>query len=131
VRGDLNFPALESLSLATQNPPLNLEQFKLAPLGTLPRLEHLDLHGNQLVGVVQPGEVLVGLFPALMSLDMSQNAIELEIALAPCAALAQSSLEEISVCGNEVAEVMLMAATGAAGKGPGTESSSLVSSGTV
>jgi hypothetical protein len=53
-----------------------------------------------------------------MSLDMSHNAIELEIALAPCAALAQSCLEEISVCGNEVAEVMLMAATGAAGKDP-------------
>ena len=67
-----------------------LERCALAPLGTLPRLEHLDLHGNRLTGVVQPGEVLVGYFPSLRSLDLSRNAIELEIALSPCAALSQS-----------------------------------------
>jgi hypothetical protein len=32
-------------------------------------------------------EVLVGYFPSLRSLDLSRNAIELEIALSPCAAL--------------------------------------------
>ena len=50
--------------------------------------------------------VQVGLFTALRSLDLSHNSVELEIALSPCAALAESGLEEISVWGNEVAEHM-------------------------
>ena len=82
-------------------------------------------------GVVQPGEVLVGYFPSLRSLDLSRNAIELEIALWPCAALSGGGagtvdghsgglgLEEISVWGNEVAEVMLSEATGAAAAATG------------
>ena len=137
VDGDAaNFPSLESLDLSSQSPPLTLERCALAPLGTLSRLAHLSLHGNALTGVVPPGDVLVGLFPSLRSLDLSCNAIELEMALSPLAALASQStrvdhgrrtgvggrpplppgagLEEVSVWGNEVAEMMLAEATGAA-----------------